>query len=557
MTWPFFRSARHLRRYRRLAAVLTRHGLGWLVDQASPARFLRQRRRLFRRAAPVRPYPSLAQRLCRVLEEMGPTFVLLGRYLSTRVDLLPPALCQELARLPEGPPAMPVEEVTRILEEELGRPSAELFAELDPVPWRCTWLEQLHRARTPDGQEVLVALPNREVRSRWEQEWPMLRDLARLVEELRLPGTWRRTRELVQDFGEAVRQEMDARERGRNAERWRKAFLRREPAFPQVDWGRTTVGVLTCSCLPGRPFAEVAAAEPGRREDLARALYRFYGQAIFRHGFYPAPPLLGGLAVLEGEGLVATAFAPAGHLGDLLRQGLLRLLTDLKRERVEGIISSGVSLGLLEHPQVSTAVQQAVRHLSDRYHDLPLAELRLVEVARDLFALAGRGTMALPEDLALLLRTLVAVEELGRRLAPHVAPAEELAPAVRRAMARLGSWKARRGRLLQAGGSWLEALGTFPGSFRRLLAQMLQGDLLVGVELEGWQKPMRRLERMVHRLVLAVVTAGVLFAVALLVTTMLPARWSPWGWIPAGLVLFSLAGLTLLLVLTFLRRFHE
>jgi ubiquinone biosynthesis protein len=551
----FLRSLRYLPKYRRIVAALTRHGLGWLADQLGLSRFLRWPQRLFRREPPSLPISSLAQHLCQAFAELGSSFVLLGHYLSTRPDLVPRSLCQELDCLPRSGPVLPAAEVTQIVEQELGQPLACLFAEFSPQPWRSTWLEQVHLARTPDGQEVWVYVPNTTVQAQLEADQPLFEDLARQVDEHR-PLGWRGSAALLrQDWRETVRQETDGSERGHNVERWQRNSSGREDLlFPEVDWTRTTAQVLTCRAFTGRPLGEFAADGAGTHEDLARALYRFFGQALFLDGFYPAPPALDGLLVLADGRLALVALAPAGALDESTRQALWHLFEHLRGEDLAGILDACVSLGLFGRHEVSAAACQAVRHIVERYQGLPMEELRLNELAGELFAMANRGILAIPGEISLLLRTLAAVENLGRWLAPRIPAAAELAPAVQQAMAAQHSWQVRGERIVRAGQAGLEALRSFPVEATRLLSQAVQGDLTLGVEPRSWQKPMRRLERMVYRLVLCLIAAGLLIGLSLLVTALLPTSGGPWGWILVGGAVASLVGLSFLLFLAFLKR---
>ncbi|MGC8872956.1 MAG: AarF/UbiB family protein [Chloroflexia bacterium] len=548
--WPVLRTARHWRRFRTVAAVLARHGLGWLADAAGLPRLVRRGGRL-RRPPPLPPYPALGPRLRRAVEELGPTFVLLGRYLSTRADLLPDALRQELALLPEAGPLVPPDEVASRLQQEFGRPLEALFADLNPTPLYRSWTEQVHPARTTDGREVWVHVPIPEVRVHWEETLPMLLALAELIE--RRSGGRLRIGEIVHEFALSVRQEMDAAEQARTLERWQQALSDEGFLFPEVDAARTTSRVLTHLALTGQPLPEAARLRTEEAGELAKRYYRFWGRAAFEAGLYPAPPALGAPMRCADGRLAPTAFAPVGHLDTFARHALVRLLQQLAEERMESALSFAAALGLLDRFLLSTTALQAVRHLAERYRSLPAREVRLHALAEDLFALAKRGVIRLPERFRLLLCTLVAVEEFGTRIAPEVSAAEQLYQVLERTREREKGWEAYRMQALRAGRGWLELISTFPESLRHLLARAAQDDLLVGVELEGWQRPMRRLERMVLRLVLAILCAGLAFALTLLVTTMLPGRWTPWGWLPAGLVLLLLAGLTLALLLTFLR----
>lgn len=546
--WPALRSARYWRRFRAIAAVLARHGLGWLAETAGLGRFARR----VARPAPFPPYPALGLRLRRALEEMGPSFVLLGRYLSTRVDLLPRAVCEELALLPAGGPPVPRGEVAAVLEEELGKPVDALFAGFDWAPRYTTWIEQLHTAYTTDGREVWVHVPNAPVVAQWEEELPMLLSLAELIEQ-RLGMRWP-VAETVREFALAVRQEIDAAERARNLERWRQAAQDGEFAFPEVDAARSSSRVLTHTALPGEALPQAVQLYPEEADALAGRYYRFWAWAIFEVGLYPAPPTLGAPVRLPDGRLAPTAFAPVGHLDTFARRSVGELLRQLEQERIESVLALAAALGFLDRFLISSTALQAIRHLAERYRGIPPGEVRLQALAEDLFALARRGVIRLPERFRLLLCTLVALETYGEQLSQRVSAAEVLYEALERLREEQRGWESYRGQLLRAGRGWVDLLSSFPESLRHLVARAAQDDLLVGVELEGWQRPMRRLERMVLRLVLAILCSGLAFALALLVTTMLPGRWTPWGWVPAGLALFLLAGLTLALLLTFLRR---
>lgn len=550
----FFRSLRHLPQYRHIAAVLTRHGLGWLVDQLGLSRPLSWPGRLLRRPTPAPSATSLAQRLCQALEELGPSFVLLGRYLATRRDLLSAELCREMSCLPAGGPPMPPATVIRTLEGALRRPLAALFSDFEAEPRHCGWLWQVHQARTTAGGDVWVYVPNTAVGARLEEDRALLRDLADVIDESR-PLDWHGATELWQDWQETLRQMAVGNEWGHNAARWGHSFAERQGAlFPQVDWERTAAGVLTCQALSGRPLRAIIQEEPGPHAELARSLYRILAQAIFLDGFYPAPPAWEGWMVLPDGRLALSILAPTGELDGRTRLALWALLESLRDDDMDGVREGCIAAGLLRRRELSTATCQLLRHMVERYHDLPLEEVALNEIAADLWTLTGHRGATLPAETGLLLRTLAALHDLGRQLAPQVAAAAEIAGVVHQAIAERHSWPVRGRRVVHAGQSWLRALRSFPAEADRLLSQAVQGDLLIGVEPRNWQKPLRRLERIVTRLVLSLLAAGLLMGLALLLTALLPISWGAWGWVLAGGALLTLVVVSLLLLVAFARR---
>ncbi len=535
--WTFLRNLRFLPRYLRLAFVLMRHFLG----EAG--------RRIGWRRRPLRP--SL---LCRVLLDLGPAHILLGRHLHWRADLLPVEACRELAGLPEGGEAMSWEEVRRVVEEELGRALEVSFSEFSPRPWRCTWLEQVHSARRPDGEEVWVFVPNPAVRLHLERERAFFREVARVLDGRRPAGGNGPAGRALALWEEAVRQRLEARERGRNAERWQGMVGEDGPvAFPSVDWERTGVHLLTCRARPAGPPEEWAATCPGDAETPVRLLYRFYGRAVFEHGFYPVLPEAGDFLVQRDGRPLYLALAPAGRLDGAVRRSLLRLLESFSRGEEAEVLDAAATLGLKELGRPAGPFRQAVRHMLDRYQGISPAEVRFEEIAGHLLALAGRGVLVLPDEILLLLLTLQGVEEIGCRLAPQVSLLQEMAEPLRTSIAARHSWPARGERLVRAGRSWLEALADFPEEATRLLRMLEEGDWQLGMEIRNWERPMRRLERMANRLTVSILAAGLAVALALLLTVLLPVG-SVWGWVSVALFLFSLFFLGLLLLVSFLAR---
>lgn len=534
--WTFLRNLRFLPRHLRLAFVLTRH----LPGEAG--RRIGLRRRTLR--------PSL---LRRVLVDLGPAHILLGRHLRWRADLLPVEACRELADLPESGEPMSWEEVRRVVEEELGRPLEASFSEFSPRPWRCTWLEQVHSARRPDGEEVWVFVPNPVVRFHLERERAFFREVARLLDGCRPAGGNGPAGRALALWEEVMHQRLEARERGRNAERWQGMMGEDGPmTFPSVDWERTGVHLLTCRARPAGPPEEWAAPCPGDVETPVRLLYRFYGRAIFEHGFYPALPEAGDFLVQRDGRPICIALAPAGRLDSAVRRSLLRLLESFSREEEAEVLDAAATLGLSEKGRPARSFRQAVRHMLDRYQGIFPAEVRFEEITRDLLALAGRGVL-LPNEILLLLLTLQSVEEIGCRLAPQVSLLQEMAEPLRTSIAARHSWPARGERLVRAGRSWLEALADFPEEATRLLRMLEEGDWQLGMEIRNWERPMRRLERMANRLTVSILAAGLVIALALLLTVLLPVG-SVWGWVSVGLFLFSLLLLGLLLLVSFLAR---
>src|SRR5512137_1113206 len=213
---------RYLRRYRRIADVLVRHGFGALVAQLGLDQALDLRQRL----APDPEQPvtrkTAAVHLREAIEELGPTFIKFGQIASTRPDMFPPEFIDELAGLQDKIPPAPWNEIQAAIEAELGRSLEELFLVVDPTPIASASLGQVYAALLPDRTEVIIKVQRPNIEQTIETDLAILADLARLAQERLAIGSAMDPVGLVQEFAESLRSEMDYRREGRNADRFRE-----------------------------------------------------------------------------------------------------------------------------------------------------------------------------------------------------------------------------------------------------------------------------------------------------------------------------------------------
>src|SRR5512136_2376171 len=206
---------RYLRRYRRIAEVLVRHGFGAIVAQLGLDQALDLRRRL----APPPEQPvtrkTAAVHLREAIEELGPTFIKFGQIGSTRPDVLPPEFIDELASLQDNVPPAPWDEIQAAIEAELGRHLEELFLVVDPTPIASASLGQVYAALLPDGTEVVLKVQRPNIQQTIETDLAILMDLAQLA-KARLPGAELMDPVgLAQEFSDALQGELDYRREGR------------------------------------------------------------------------------------------------------------------------------------------------------------------------------------------------------------------------------------------------------------------------------------------------------------------------------------------------------
>jgi ubiquinone biosynthesis protein len=541
------------RRLAQVAAVLSRHGAGFLLVRFGLADLLPLHKgrlgRAARDEANTRP-----DHLRLALEELGTTAIKLGQILSTRADLLPPAYVDELAKLRDRVPPKPAAAIRQVIEREFGRPVAEVFARFDDEPLASASIGQVHAARLFTGEEVVVKVQKPGVAEQVEIDLRLLLDLAQTAERRSSLGREYDVVAIVNEFAWTLRGELDYEQEGRNAATFRRQFAgNRDISIPLIYWPQTTRRVLTMQRLSGVTIDDLAGLDRLGidRHDLAVRSADLIFSQVFEHGFYHADPHPGNFLVREDGAIGALDFGMVGHIENDAKLDLLELLVAVVDHDAERVVDGFEALGVIGVEARRDALTRDVAHLLDRYVGRPLGALRIEDVTAEVFATARRYQLRMPVELALLLKTLAMNEGVGRRLDPGFNAAAVAAPFVHRAVQlrlRPSAWEPE----LRRGLIDLARLGLdLPGALRRLTRQLERGEFTVSVRPQGLDEPLRRLEVLVNRLAMSVLLAAFIVSTALLMRTYHPRDEGGLpGWLSVvGLLVATVLGVGLLLAI--------
>jgi ubiquinone biosynthesis protein len=505
-------TARDLGRIQEIGAVLLRYGFGDLVRRLGIVLHWKEAAQ----SAPLNA-PESAR---RALQDLGPTFVKLGQILATRIDLFPPEWIAELEKLQDRAPASPYPEVRAQLSDDLGGPPETVFAAFDAQPIAAGSIAQVHRGRLADGTDVAVKVRRPGIVPVVEAD---LRLLARLAEmlEARFPELARfRPREVVRQFAGTLRRELDLATECRNAERVAASFRDRpEIVVPKVYWDWTSERVNVQQYIDGTPSRdpEALAAAGLDRAVLAHRGAQAMLKMVLEDGFFHADPHPGNVFYLPGNRVAFIDFGMAGHLSERRRDELVRLLGGLVGRDAEGVVD--ILLEWAGAAQVESEKLAAdVDAFIDRYHGLPLQELRMGAMLADMTTLLREHRLALPPDLALVLKACVTLETYGRELDPQFDMVGEAAPFLEAAtLERFGPARlARRG--WRAGRILLDTLADLPRELRELVRSARNGRLQVHVDLTSLYRFGQQLDGAANRLAIGIVTAAFIVGSAIVMT---------------------------------------
>lgn len=421
-----------LRRIREVLGVLFKYGFGDLVGRLGRLRLVGGLGRLvrWRRAGrEARASLTTERRILLVLQDLGPTFIKFGQILANRPDLVPAALISELKNLQDRVKPFAREEAEAAILRELGRPSAQVFAEFDPTPIASASIAQVHRARLADGTAVAVKIRRPGIERTIDSDLVILRTLASAVER-NMPELRRfDPLGLVREFSRSLRLELDFRTELYHLERFRENFAN-DPRvlvpkpFPELS----TSGVLVMEFVDGVRITDRAAIEAWGLDvlPLLRTGMEITLRSIFLHRFFHADPHPGNFFVLPDGRLCLLDFGIMGTIAEERLDHLLAYLHGLLTRDVPMVMGALVDMGVLEDDAVVPELCTEIEWLLGRYGSLAIEDIDTMGLLDALVDLFFRYRVKPPADLLLVIKTLGILEGIVREVYPQFSPLKEV-----------------------------------------------------------------------------------------------------------------------------------
>jgi ubiquinone biosynthesis protein len=365
-----------------------------------------------------------AVRLRLALEDLGPIFVKFGQMLSTRRDLLPSDIADELAKLQDSVPPFASEQVVATLERHYRRPVDTVFRSFDRTPVASASVAQVHFAELPDGTPVAVKVLRPAIAQVIEKDLALMQAGATLVEKLWSDGKRLRPREVVAEFEKTIHDELDLSREAANCSQLRHNF-QHSPLLlvPAVHWDYSGPDVMVMERMEGIPIAHVDRLREAGIDipRLARAGVELFFTQVFRDGYFHADMHPGNIFVAvdpphQGK-YIAVDF---GIMGTLSERDQSYLAQNFFRRDYHRVATAHLESGWVPPDTRVDELEAEVRVVLEPAFDRPLSEISLGKVLLQLFRASRRFNVEIQPQLVLLQKTLLAIEGLGRHLDPQL-----------------------------------------------------------------------------------------------------------------------------------------
>ena len=511
----------HLGRWYEILSVLSKYGLAAWIGRLGP-NFAKDLLKARGGAAIARhPWET---RLRLAMAELGPTFIKLGQILSTRPDLVGVKLADEFQNLQANVPADPPEVARKLIEAELGRPIEELFAEFEPEAMASASIGQVHRARLPSGQRVVVKVLHADIERKVAVDMDILAGLAHAAEMIPEFRNYRPAT-IAAEYQRTMRRELDFGREERNIQQFAHDF-RDDPTvcFPQTYPELSTRRVLTMELLDGIKLSDLARLKEAGidLDEVARRGAAICLKMIFDHGFYHADPHPGNLLAMDGCKVGLLDCGMVGRIDERLHESVGELLTALSNLDAEHMTAMIVRLGKTPPDLDRAALSLDVADFLSYYATQPLDKFDLSGALKEMMEQIRRYHIMLPARIAMLLKALITLEGTARHVNAKFNLVEMMRPYREKLLWRRFSLRRRLRKLYRLYSEVEHLLDILPQAVADIVEQMQGGAFDIHLDHRG-------LEPSVNRLVLGMLASALFVGASLMLSRNVPPLidWPP------------------------------
>jgi ubiquinone biosynthesis protein len=409
----------HLNRYRQIAWLFVKYGRSDLMKDAGLEETLDAEQRVTPKEA------AKAEELAGDLEKLGPTFVKLGQLLSTRVELLPRAYLEALARLQDKVEPFPFDEVEKIVMSELGVRMSKAFSDFEVAPMAAASLGQVHRARLRDGRRVAVKVQRPGIRDAMLEDLDALDEIAEFLDNHTAAGKRYDFCQMLDQFRKSLLRELDYRLEASNLTtigQHLQSFEHIIVPEPIADY--VTSRVLTMQYVHGKKITDLnpLARMEFDGDALAEELFRAYLQQILVDGFFHADPHPGNVFLTDDYRIALIDLGMVGKIMPGLQEQLLQLLLSIAEGRGDDAADIAIKIGDRREDFAEKEFKHAIAEIVAKQQGATVEQMQVGRLVLEVTQASGENGIRVPSELTMLGKTLLNLDQVGRTIAPDFDP---------------------------------------------------------------------------------------------------------------------------------------
>ena len=462
----------------------------------------------------------------QVPEDLGPTFVKLGQIISMRPDFLPNEYQAELTRLQSEVKPMDFSVVKEIVQREYNQSWDGIFASIDEHAMGSASIAQVHRASLLNGDRVVIKVQRPGIYDVMSKDIALLKRAISILNLVRDSDGVVNLESIVDEMWEIAKQEMDFLLEADHIEEF--AHLNKDDEnilCPKVNRQLTTQRILVMECMHGIPLddGEGLQAACVDMERIGRRLGINYVKQMIDDGFFHADPHPGNIWVKDGR-IIWLDLGMMGRLSvrdrNSFRHAIMALVTNDVYGMKEAVLALGMPRGKVDHIQL----YDDVAALMAQYGDLDFEHLKAGEVARKILMVLKSNNIAIPHGFSMFARGVMIMEGVMTRCCPQVNFSEIFAKGLRVSMEKDFSWLAELNKFKRDSYMLMKKSMQLPEQISDILKMTLSGQTKVNLDLTGSQEPLQKLDSMINKMIMAIISAALLLGSSTICTTQMEPK---------------------------------
>lgn len=502
---------RNIKRYREILYVLSKYGFTMLVEQInidSPIRSL-----FFTKILRVSKKYTRGQRIRMALEELGPTFVKLGQILSTRYDLLPEDIVEELMYLQDKVKEFSFETARKIFYDQTGKDIDEVFEFFDEKPIAAASIGQVYKGTLKTKENVVIKIQRPNINKIIKKDMEVLHSMAHVIDERFNKTGMIRAVDIIRELSYSIHKELDYTYEAQNAQKFGENFKDNKNAvIPKIYWDYTTKKVVVMEEIRGIKISDIEEIERRNwdKSKIGKIGASLFMEQVFIHGLFHGDPHPGNILIVDKEKIGFIDFGIVGYIDDSMLSFIISLLKASQEKDVNKIVDTLFKVDAITTETDELDLRKDIYYVITYYFDLPINRINFAEALNEILLISYKHKLKIPSQLTLLIKSLITIEGTSRKLDPNFSFSEISEETIREISKK--KLKLNKGLMKASKISFeiYEGLKDLPRQINTILSKIEKNQIKITMKQEGLKQIEEEVNTMATRTSLSILTAAII-----------------------------------------------
>jgi len=518
---------RHLKRYQQIIGIIVKYGFENIIHAIHIDRYIESGLDLIPFVKRDEKIEKLSnyQRIRMTLEELGPTFIKMGQILSTRPDLIPIALLNELEKLQNHVPAFGFKHVKAILASEFNKPFDEIFNSIEETPLASASIGQVHKAIIKGNKQIAVKIQRPGIRKTIETDLEIMLHLASIMENHIEEVALFNPVKIVEEFAKSIENELDYSIEASNMEHMAQQFKNDKTIhIPKVYFAESSQRVLAMEYIKGIKADDIKAIDAAGldRKILTRRGADFIMKQVFEFGFFHADPHPGNIFVLKENCICLVDFGMTGFVDQTTREVFVDLIHSIGTNNFK--LTAKLLCDLTEYKSQPDLTQLAkdIALFASLHLSKSLKNINLSKMVNQFFELCTKYKLKIPPDFFLMIKAFTSIEGVVRKLDPDFDMIAHAIPYVKAAKYKKFSPSRIAQEFMEIARGSYKLLQDIPDDAMEIIRLTKSGNLSFKIKIEGLDKILNTQDQTSNRVAFAIIIAALILGSAILINSKVP-----------------------------------